>query len=480
MALTPIALGSRSNPGRYGQDSTVRLVNCYCEDAGEEGKIRLPIYASDGYTTFASTATNDGVRAMLNLDDSSAYSVVGRGVYKITSAGAVTTLGGISSDGLTFMARNRASPAQTVILCGGLVYRIQSDTLTQISDADLPTPNSVTNVDGYFVFTISDGRFFLSGIDATTIAAADFSVAESSPDGLLVGSRRGRELVLFGPRSTEFHANTGNADFPFERVQAVDMGCYAEGSVVAATLVRGESVTDTIILAATDSQGAYAGVMMLNGYSGVKISSHAVDRAIRGEGSTTNIRAFTWSAAGHTFYAIVGSTFSWVYDTVTGFWHERESYGLSRWRVASAMTFAGMNILGDYASGNFYEIDHATYTEAGEPLIMKVTPPAVHAWPNPMRIAALHVDTIPGVGLNSTNTANSAPQLMLDQSNDNGKTWMAQRTAPIGALGKYKTRVKFMRLGQTKEDGRVFRLSCSAAVVKAITGLAIDAVAVKG
>jgi hypothetical protein len=482
MPLTPISLGVRSNPGRYGQDSATRLVNCYSEDAGEEGRIQFPVYAADGYSTFGSTATNDGVRAMIAISSTAAYAVVGRGVYKIDNDGVVTSLGGIDSDGLTFMARNRASPAQVVLTCGGLVYSIESDVLTQISDIDLPAPNSVTNLDGYFVFTIEDGRFFLSGIDDVTIDSGDFSVAEASPDGLLVCKRRGRELVLFGPQSMEFHINTGNADFPFERQQAVDIGCYAAGSATEVTFIRGESTTDTIIWAATDQQGAYAGVMMLNGYTGVKISTHAVDRAIRDEGSDTdNILGFTWSAGGHTFYAVVGNTFSWVYDTVTGQWHERESYGLDRWRVATCVTFAGKNILGDYASGNFYEMDHETYTEAGEPLVMKVIPPTVHAWPRPIRISALHVDTIPGVGINSSNDGDANPKIMLDQSNDNGKTWsqIPQRTATIGAIGQYKTRAKFNRLGQTKEDGRTFRISCAAAVAKAITGLAIDFVPLK-
>jgi hypothetical protein len=71
--------------------------------------------------------------------------------------------------------------------------------------------------------------------------------------------------------------------------------------------------------------------------------------------------------------------------------------------------------------------------------------------------------------------------IMLDQSNDNGKTWsqIPQRSAAIGATGQYDARAKFTRLGQTKEDGRTFRLSCSAAVAKAITGLAVDFVPLK-
>ncbi len=481
MPPQPISLGTRSNPGRYGQDGAARLINCYAEDAGEEGKIRYPIYACDGYSQFGTTAGTDGIRAMLALSDTAAYFVAGLGAYKVTSAGAVSTLGGVEGEGLCFMARNRADPAQIVIVTDGLVYAIESDTLTQISDVDLPAPNSVTATDGYFVFTIEDGRFFITAIDDTTVDELDFASAEANPDGLMVGATRGRELVLFGPQSIEFWTNTGAEGFPFERVQTTNIGCYYAGSVCEATYIQGQQSMDTIIWAATDAQGAYAGVMVLSGYSGSKISTHAVDRSIRDETDKETIRSFTWSAGGHTYYAIVGSTFSWVYDTATAMWHERQSYGLDRWRVAACMTFAGMNILGDYESGNLYEIDHEVHTEADEPLVMTVIPPAVHTWPSPMRISALYVDTIPGVGLNSTTESIANPMIMLDQSNDNGKTWeLAQRTKSLGRIGKYKTRVKFTRLGQSKEDGRVFKLSCSAAVARAITGLAVDARPVKG
>lgn len=480
MALQPVSLGVRSNPGRHGQDSAARLVNCYAEELGEEGKIRFPLYASDGFTTFASPGVAAGVRAMLALDASDMYAVIGSVAVHVTSAAVVSALGGIATTGPVYMARNRADPAQIGIVSDGLFFTIESNVLTQISDADLPAPNSITSIDGYFVLTIEDGRFFITAIDDITVDALDFSSALANPDGLMIGATRGRELALFGPRSIEFWVNTGAADFPFERAQATNIGCYSAGSVREVTVLAGGSTTDSIAFAATDAQGAYAGVMILNGYSGTKISTHAVDRAIEGEADPADLRSGTWSKGGHTFYAIIGTAFTWVYDFVTGQWHERESYGLSRWRISQITTFGTKIILGDYAAGTLYEMDRDTYTEAGEPLIMTIQPPAIHAWPNPMKFNAIHIDVVPGVGINSTNTANSDPQIMVSHSDDNGKTWAAERTASMGAIGAFRTKVKMFRFGMSDEDGKVFRFSCSAAVAKCVTGFAVDAVAVKG
>ena len=50
MALTPISLGLRSNPGRHEAISAARLINCYAEDVGDEGKIRFPVVAATAST----------------------------------------------------------------------------------------------------------------------------------------------------------------------------------------------------------------------------------------------------------------------------------------------------------------------------------------------------------------------------------------------------------------------------------------------
>jgi hypothetical protein len=119
-------------------------------------------------------------------------------------------------------------------------------------------------------------------------------------------------------------------------------------------------------------------------------------------------------------------------------------------------------------------MSHTAYDEAGSPLIVTVQPPAVHAWPNPLRFFALHIDVIPGAGLNSTETYLANPSIMVTHSNDGGETWSSERHAVIGPLGKRKIRVKLNRLGRSKEDGKVFKISCSAAVMRGFVGMAVE------
>ena len=49
------------------------------------------------------------------------------------------------------------------------------------------------------------------------------------------------------------------------------------------------------------------------------------------------------------------------------------------------------------------------------------------------------------------------PQVTLRSSNDGGKTWGNERSVSAGAQGDYRTRVRFRRLGISRD--RVFEMS---------------------
>lgn len=429
MAVTPISLGLRSNPGRDRAISAARLINCYAEDVGDEGKIKFPLLACDGFTSFATITDGAVTRALMSFSDTAAYGVSGQRLFKVSNLGAVTVLATYATSGIVTLARNRREPNAQIAVCSsdGLVRIVSNDVVTTPTIPDGSTFNSVASLDGYFVFTDPNGEWFVSEIDSDTIDELAFAKAESNPDGLLRAAVRGRDLVLFGPRSVEFWQNTGNADFPFERTTSSSIGCYAAGSVRECTAVIGGNTADTIIFAATNSEGAYIGVFMLDGYSATKISTHAIDRAIRLEGSTTNIKAFTTAKDGHVFYTIVGSTFTWSYDTVTGLPHERASDGLSRWRVNDAMEFAGKTIVGDYTLGALYE-------------------------------------------LSPTVAAASASTISIQTSKDNGDTYTTARTKSISSTNR-KQRFKWARLGRSKEDGKVLKITVTNAVSENGTGV---------
>lgn len=433
--FTPISLGVRSNPERDNDDGAARLVNCYVETAGDEGMAAFPIYACDGFTSF-STLTGSGVgvsRGSFNLDDTALYVVTGTRLNSVNASGTATDLGALATSGYAYFARNRKEPNADVMVVtsDGLFRVITNGTVsTPILDSDIPASlfNSVCAIDGYGIITASNGEWFITSIDdAGSVDELDFSKAASDADGLVRGVIRGRDVCLFGPRSVEFWNNTGADNFPFERAQATRIGCYAAPAVCSVVSVFGEQSADTVIWPATSTTGEYIGVMILDSYSGAKISPPALDRAIRDEPDLSSIRAFTYSTGVAAFYCITGSTFSWEFNLATRFWHERISTGLSRWRVADACGFAGKTIFSDYSAATLYQRSHA------------ITPGA-------------------------------ASTITLRHSKDGGRTFTTGRSKSIGSSGEWSKRVRFNRLGQSKEDGFVTEFSISNAVMENGTG----------
>lgn len=460
----PLPYGLNSSPGRTGHDAGGRLINAYAEQMDQQGKTLWQIVPIDGLASF-STLTGGGAFRGGIVVGVYGYCVSGTAVFKVDSGGGVTNIGSFPGSDPVFMTQNRAG--QIAMVSGGLRYTIIADVVATIADGDLPASSSVTTVDGYGVFTASSltGRFFITAIDDyTDIDALDFATAESNPDILLVAFARGSELILFGLKSTEFWRNTGNASFPFERLPgtALQMGLLCKYSVA--------DINDVTFFVASDGT-----VRMLSGYTPIRISNHDVERSINRTENKDTIRATAYSIEGHQFYVLSCETWTWVYDAATNFWHERQSYGETRWRAEGFMDIDGTRAVGDFESGVLYEISVTTYTEAGTHLVWTVRTPPVHGYPNRLSINRLFLDTIPGVGLNSGDDHNDDPKVMVRTSKDGGKTFGNYRTAPVGQIGQFNKRVKMDRFGQTTEDGMIFEVSMSAAVIRGLTGGAIDA-----
>jgi hypothetical protein len=476
VALTPITLAKGSGKGRYPQLGQTKLTNCYVEET-PNGKNPNAIVAINGLIEWGSFPGNDGgVRAMLALD-TELLTVSARQLFRNNAAGGPAELvGGIPADGIVTMAANRNSPRDVAIVVSGVYFLYEEGgTVVAGADPDLPSPIAVVEVNGYFVFLIEDGRFFIAGPDDTAVDGLDFASAESNADKNVMGATRGRELVIFGERSAEFWVDSGAADFPFARVQAIDVGCYAPESVANVLTLRGGSAaTDTLMWAATDHKGAYASVVMLDGYSAVAVSDHEIDRLVRDEPVRANIRAFSWVEDGHSFYAISGSNFTKVLDTKSMEWHDRKTFGSARWRPAEHAAFAGMNLFGAVEANLLYRSMPDVFDELGEPIRMEIILQNIHVFPRRAKVNAIYVDAVTGVGLN-TDDDDADPKLMMAASRDGGVQFGVERQVSLGALAQRYVRIKERAWGNFDHNGMTLRLACTAKVARAIQGVTIDA-----
>lgn len=465
-----LALPTGSNKGREPYVGVTSLVNCYAEAGGADQKSEMQIWAAPGLDQLVAIAGSGGIRGMIEVDGV-AYVVAGRTLYQVDSGGLAVVIGGIPSDGYVGMARNqRATGVQTVVVCDGLAWVTTGGTLTRITDADLPPPIDVCVVNRSAIFMTADGRMFRSEIDdASTVDGLDVAEAESAPDGGLRVVDRGSDVIAIGQRSFEVWSDQGGEAFGFARAHAARIGAVGARSVTKASVITEQTVTDTVAWVATDQNGAYGGVVMLDGYTPRKISNLYVDREIEAVADKTSIIASSYVARGHAFVTLRLPTRTLVYDTSTQTWHERQSRdslgNATAWRVGLLTVLGGRVLAGDVDTRTLYWLDEDTHDEAGDELVMTVVCSPLNAEPGRIVCDRLFLDIVPGVGLGSGATQDVDPVVSMNQSHD-GETWGGERTSGIGRQGARDWRVTWTRLGTFRQS--TFAFSCSAAVVRGI------------
>jgi hypothetical protein len=112
-----------------------------------------------------------------------------------------------------------------------------------------------------------------------------------------------------------------------------------------------------------------------------------------------------------------------------------------------------------------YRLDPNAYTDNGAITIRQLITRHVLSSFNRIRVSLLYLDMETGVGLQSGQGSN--PQIMLEYSKDNGRTWAAQRFVSSGLVGQYLTRVLWRRFGSTRDA--VWRITQSDPVKFVIT-----------
>jgi hypothetical protein len=218
-------------------------------------------------------------------------------------------------------------------------------------------------------------------------------------------------------------------------------------------------------------------VYRANGYTGTRISTHAVEWQIQQYADITDAFGYTYQQDGHAFYVLIfpSANTTWVYDVATQAWHERagfENGQFTRHRSNCQMAFNNEIVVGDFQTGNIYAFDLEDYSDNGQIQKWYRTWRALPTGQNNFKRTAQHslqLNCEAGVGLNTGQ--GSDPQVMLRWSDDGGHTWSNEHWAPIGQIGAYGRRTFWRRLGMTlKLRDRVYELSGTDPVKIAIMG----------
>jgi hypothetical protein len=356
----------------------------------------------------------------------------------------------------------------------GFIYNEVTNVFAKITDPDFTGAVTVGYLDGYFVYNEPNSQkvWVTELLDGTSVDPLDFASAEGSPDGLVAINVDHREAWLFGTDSIEVWYDAGLADFPLTRIQGAfnEIGCVAAFSIA--------KLDNALFWLGTDARGQGI-VYRANGYTGVRVSTHAIEYAIAQYGNLSDAVAYTYQQEGHAFYVLTFPTgnATWVYDVSTQAWHERAGWdtGLgefTRHRSNCQCNFGGNTVVGDFENGNIYTLDLEVYADNGGIQKWLRSWRALPTGANNLKRTAQHslqLDCESGTGL--VTGQGSDPEIMLRFSDDGGHTWSNEHLSKMGKIGEYYRRVFWRRLGMTlKLRDRVYEISQTDPVKAVIMG----------
>jgi len=202
--------------------------------------------------------------------------------------------------------------------------------------------------------------------------------------------------------------------------------------------------------------GSTGKVYQLDGYAPRVISTPAIEQAIAAA-TDRDFIGFSWEEPGHSFYGLKCANFTFVYDVSTGLWHERASHGLSTWRWQFVLRAYEQWIVGDAESAALGTLSTSTFTEFGNTLRVECTSPPIGQ--DNIRLKHSRVELVFEQGVGVVTGQGSDPKVMLQFSDDGGRTWSNERWRTLGASGEFKTRTIWWRNGKARD--RIYRYAIS-------------------
>lgn len=458
----PIPFPLSTFPGRIPQHGAGRLINCFAEAQPEDAGRKAVWRRAPGLKSWG-TSSNLTYRGAI-LVGSTLYVAKADKIERYASAGGAATLvGALSGTDRVFFASNNKTPTpDQVVVCAAGAFTFDTSSVTSYADPDLPAPNAVCSIDGYFVFTLGDGRAFASDLNSTSINALSFGKAEAKPDGLTRPVPYGRLLLLFGPQTTEIWQNIGATPFPFQRALVIPLGLAGPHCVAG----HEDGFGHPPLFVANDNT-----VRMFTGQEPQKVSPPILDSYIAAVSDKTTLQASVYVSGGHSFWQLSCADWTWVFNLTNSQWHERQSYGQARSRMTGGVNVSGKWLCGDTESGNILEIDIATKKEVTDPLIYRLESAPVKDFPHRLQVARADFDVATGVGVaTGSDPIETDPTANVSWSDDDGVTWSVPLMRSLGRQSKPLTRVTVTRTGLTGTAGRRWRLEVADPVEVLVFG----------
>lgn len=468
MANFPNFIGGSYEAQSWQADSELTM-NMYVEQMESPGaKAKMILCPTPGVERFTPTPTPQvGGKCLFTNFDGRMFGVTGGRLYEYFEDGSFTERGTVAQDANpVYIVSNGNSGDQLAMVAGGNVYcyDLNTNTLT------LELSGNYTHIGvlyGYFVaLDASIGRVRVSDVnDGTVWDPLQFFERSIGADPFvsMCVSTQGF-IYVFGFQSGEVWYNANAGTMPFApHPSGLDFpGIAANFSAVQAN--------QSIAWLSTNKDGGYQ-VMAARGFRPEAISNRAEEYAYSQMVDPSDAVGQTYRSRGHVFLAL---TFfmdkqSRYYDFTTGLWHQRGTWDAANnvylaWRPVYHCFAFKKHLMADYLSGYVYEMND-TYTSDVNGLVLRRIrrAPALASQNRLISYGKFELYVQPGNGDGDPTSQGFNPQVVMQISNDGGRTFGSERRCGSGKQGEYKKRVFWDMNGQSRN--RVFQIVVSDPVV---------------
>ena len=459
MNITGPTYLSRSKPL-----SSQQTVNWYAQysDQGKDPYVLLP------FPGLKLKGNETGIDRGLHRMAEVLYQVKGTSLYEIDSSGAHTLRGTIPGTGRAIISDDGIN---MFIVADLKVWQYSTDTstVTEVTDSNISGAKSVDFFNNQFIYT-KDKFSTISNVgDGSTANGLNIIGEETLPDDLVRDFVYDEVIYRCGVRSIVGWYNSGVGNPPIEKLQ---------GRVFTVGLAAIYSIaeTDEAFYWLGDDYAIYRA----SSGSKERISTDAISNEIQKYSDISDAIGGTFTLEGQNFYYITfptgGKTFVVSEALGSKGWFELSS-GINGgvYQGQSIMPAYGKVFVADSVNGNVYTLELDEYQNNSEPLKrVRVTQSinsellGVKGKRVKMSCAKFIMET--GVGLITGQGDN--PRIMIEYSDDGGRSWNAGAWPRVGRLGEFTLQVEWDNLGVFYD--RILRISTTDPVNYSLFSATID------
>jgi len=444
--LTQVPFVISSGSAYSDRNNSTELLNMYVQIEEQGSKTNHILLNTSGLELIASSDyTIYGVYEFLTV----IYIATSDFLYSFED-GVLVSLGAVDFTRQVVFSDNGID--LMVVGGNGYAYTPTTETFKNMdTEAGWFPADTVAYMDGYFIFNrTGSGQFFISKLYSTEIDPIDWASGESAPDDTIGVVVTSRQLWVIGERTVEVWYDSGDPDFPFTRISGAvsDIGCANHQTL--------STIKTAVLFVGIDNK-----VYMTSGYTPKIISTPAIEKSLINS-ERTKLIAFSYTENGAWFYVLtIDDNLTYVYDPDTAQWHRRKSSTIEKWKISGAINIYEDGSAIGFEGKNFHSLSIDDLTENGDRIRREAITLPVNKTVNRIRTHEVQLDMEGGFEIEAT--------VNLQLSKDSGKTWENQVEATTGAVGEYQRRVRWLRLGQSRDT--IYKISTTDAIPIRILGL---------